>query len=152
MLIRYVTPGVLQRGRPSGHEERRAQVASSPHGHGPPVGAWKVGTSGVRGVQARAGETNRPGPRYDCPTDQYPIGRSAASSSLKYIRSDQIYIKITHIYRPSLGTIGLIVKHILTIYLFNIININIFTYIFCQTLVTLTENASKIVFFLGLRQ
>jgi len=42
-------------------------------------------------------------------------------------------------------------KHIFIIYLFGVININIFTYIFGQILGTKTENASKIEFFLGRR-
>jgi hypothetical protein len=42
-------------------------------------------------------------------------------------------------------------KHIFIIYLFEVININIFTYIFGQTLGTLTENTPRIAFFLGQR-
>jgi len=38
-------------------------------------------------------------------------------------------------------------KHIFIVYLIDIININIFLYIFGQTLGTLTENAPRIIFF-----
>jgi hypothetical protein len=38
-------------------------------------------------------------------------------------------------------------KHIFIVYLIDIINVNIFLYIFGQTLGTLTEDAPRIVFF-----
>ena len=46
-----------------------------------------------------------------------------------------------------LNTIRFVMKHIFIAYLFAAINIKIFTYIFGQTLGTLTKNAFRIVFF-----
>ena len=50
-----------------------------------------------------------------------------------------------------MGITVFVMKYIFIVYLFDVINANIFTYIFGQTLDTLTKIAPRIEFFCGQR-